>query len=181
VYLIVHGWAGNSEGHWQTWLAERLRDRGADVEYPTLPDFDEPELERWVGTVHDLLTDETPEVAICHSLGVVTWLHLATRVDRQLVRRAILVAPPSASSGIDEITEFFPVPLDPAAVNRIAAETLLVHSDNDPYCTEGARLIYGDPLRIDSIVVPGAAHINVEAGFGEWPEIERWVVDGWRT
>jgi predicted alpha/beta hydrolase family esterase len=182
MFVILHGWAGNFEGHWQTWLAERLRARGDTVEYPTLPDFDEPQLDVWVRTFHDLLLDRDERVvAVCHSLAVITWFHLATRVDEQLVTRAVLVAPPSASSGIDELEGFFPVPLDPAAVNRIAGETLLVCADDDPYCVEGGKEIYGDPLRIDSIVLDGGAHLNVEAGYGKWPDIERWVTKGWQT
>ena len=37
-FLILHGWQGSGPGHWQTWLAGRLRDRGERVSYPELPE-----------------------------------------------------------------------------------------------------------------------------------------------
>src|SRR3954470_12232349 len=45
--LILHGWQGSGPDHWQTWLAGRLRDRGAHVQYPSLPDCDVPCPDRW--------------------------------------------------------------------------------------------------------------------------------------
>ena len=40
VYLILHGYQGSGPGHWQTWLAGRLRSGDAKVHYPDLPDAD---------------------------------------------------------------------------------------------------------------------------------------------
>jgi len=37
-FLILHGLEGSGPEHWQTWLAGRLRERGLEVAYPSLPD-----------------------------------------------------------------------------------------------------------------------------------------------
>ncbi len=36
-YLILHGYAGSGPGHWQSWLAGRLRSGDASVHFPDLP------------------------------------------------------------------------------------------------------------------------------------------------
>jgi len=47
-YLILHGYQGSGPGHWQTWLAGRLRSGDAAVHYPDLPDADHPQLRAWL-------------------------------------------------------------------------------------------------------------------------------------
>jgi predicted alpha/beta hydrolase family esterase len=179
-FLILHGWMGNwmgDERHWQTWLAGRLIDRGAVVHYPVLPDFERPRLTDWLAVL-DRELDELPDdlVVVCHSLAAILWLHHAGRRSGRRVTRAVLVAPPSPTTGVEELAPWFPVPLDREGVIEAAAETLLVCSDDDPFCPEGAGTLYGTPLGIEPVVIEGGGHLNPEAGFGEWPEIEQLVV-----
>jgi len=92
--LIVHGLGGSGPGHWQTWLAESLATRGLDVHNPDLPSPDKPSLEPWLATLESELEGLDPEglVVLCHSLGSVTWLHLAARAQGRLAERVLLVA-----------------------------------------------------------------------------------------
>jgi len=63
-FLILHGWQGSGPGHWQTWLAGRLRDRGERVSYPELPEPDTPRLERWREALElELSAEERGELA----------------------------------------------------------------------------------------------------------------------
>ena len=179
-YLILHGWMGNwmgDEPHWQTWLAGRLIDRGAVVHYPILPDFEHPLLGDWMAVL-DREMDALPEdlVVVGHSLGAILWMHHASRRSGRRVTRAVLVAPPSPDTGVEELANWFPVPFDRQGIAAAAAETLLVCSDDDPYCPEGAGEVFGVPLGLEPVVIEGGGHLNPEAGFGEWPEIERLVV-----
>ena len=172
-HLILHGWQGSGLDHWQTWLARRLRPSAA---FPELPDPDLPRLEPWLATLRAELARaaEAPTV-VCHSLGCVLWLHYAARREAHEPRagRVLLVAPPCACSPTPEIADFFPVPREPSALARAAVgETRLVCSDSDPYCPENAALAYGEPLGIPVDVLPGTGHLNPEAGFGAWPQVE---------
>jgi uncharacterized protein len=118
-------------------------------------------------------------VVACHSLGAVLWLHLAARLRRPLAERVLLVAPPSAGSGVTEIAEFVRPPLDPDAVALAAADTRIVcDPTGDAYCPEGAGTLYGAPLGLPVDEIPGGAHLNTDAGYGPWPAIERWCVEG---
>jgi uncharacterized protein len=179
-FLILHGWMGNwmgTEPHWQTWLAGRLTDRGAVVHYPVLPDFERPLLADWL-TVLDRELDELPKdlIVVCHSLAAILWMHHAGRRNGRHVTRAVLVAPPSPTLGVEELAPWFPAPLDPVGIAAAAGETLLVCSDDDPYCPEGAGALFGAPLGIETVTIEGGGHLNPEAGFGEWPAIEQIVV-----
>jgi predicted alpha/beta hydrolase family esterase len=123
-----------------------------------------------------------PPVVVCHSLGAVLWLHLAARLRRVLAARVLLVAPPSAGSGVREIAGFVPPPLDRDAVGLAAGATRMVCAPSgDAYCPEGARELYGGPLGVPVDEIPGGAHLNTDAGYGPWPAVEAWCLEGRAT
>ncbi len=166
-FLILHGWQGSGPGHWQTWLASRLRGNGEHVAYPDLPDADTPLLDPWLEALDgelDALPGET--TVVCHSLSCLLWLHHLERGGAQ-AGRLLLVAPPSH---LEPLASFFPVPFPP-----LMGEARLVCSDDDPYCPEGAAELYGEPLGIGVDLLPSAGHINPETGFGMWPDVEAWA------
>jgi predicted alpha/beta hydrolase family esterase len=173
-FLILHGLGASGPGHWQTWLAARLRADGERVAYPDLPDPDLPSLPAWRaaldGEFAALPAGET--IVVCHSLSCLLWLHHVAEGGPQ-ADRVLLVAPPSESAGLPEIAGFFPVHLPP-----LADGGRLVCADDDPYCPEGADTLYGESLGIPVDVLPGAGHVNPETGFGPWPAAEAWCIDG---
>jgi predicted alpha/beta hydrolase family esterase len=177
-FLILHGYAGSGPGHWQTWLADRLRQAGERVAYPDLPSPDAPALEGWRTALEaELRALPVPPVVVCHSLACILWLHHCAAAVREggCAERVLLVAPPSPSAGVRAIAPFFPVPVDAAAVAAAASgETRLVCA-LDPYCPEGAETLYGTPLALPvDRLEDGAGHINPEGGYGPWPAAEAW-------
>ncbi len=175
--VVVPGWQGSGEGHWQTWLEDKLRAGGRETRRPAFADLDHPDLADWLAalraTLRDLPADGFDVVA--HSLGAVLWLHhIAVPGDAPRAARVVLVSPPSPATSIAEIAAFFPPPLDLDAVRRGADGTVLVAGDEDPYIREGIAAAYGLPLKMATTVVPGGGHLNVEAGFGEWPAMLNW-------
>ena len=175
--VILHGWQGSEPEHWQSLLAEQLRADGREVRYPELPDKDLPRVAAWLdalrSTLDGLPADDFDVVA--HSLGAVLWLHHAADPgDSPRPARVALVAPPSPTTTIPEIAEFFPPPLDVDAVRRAADGTVLIGGEGDPYTPEGIAAAYGSPLKIATTIVPDGRHINVEAGFGPWPAMLDW-------
>jgi predicted alpha/beta hydrolase family esterase len=173
-FLIIHGWQGSSIEHWQTWLARRLQKRGEHVLYPSLPEPDEPRLDRWLAALDHALGEADDEThVLCHSLGCVLWFHHAAREPApKPVARALLVAPPGALTD-PEVATFFPVPFDAAAVEAAAGETLLVCSEGDPYCPKRGDRTYPG---LRTKLVDGGAHLNADAGYGPWPWVEQWAL-----
>ena len=172
-YLILHGYLGSGPGHWQTWLAGRLRSSDAAVYYPDLPDADAPQLSSWLDALgRELDSIAEPPVVICHSLACLLWLHHVAE-DGKPASRVLLVAPPSVAGAPDVLATFFPVP-----PIELPGDVRLVCSDDDPYCPEGAAAVYGGPLGVATDVLPDAGHLNPEAGYGPWPAVEAWAREG---
>ena len=173
----MHGWQGSGPDHWQTWLAEQLLASGREVRYPALPNKDNPTLDVWLPALHaaiEGLPDDGYDV-VCHSVASVLWLHHTVNPgSTPRPARVALVSPPSPEADIPELATFLPAPLNTDAVRSAADGTVLVASDNDPYCPEGAAAAYGRPLRMATTVVPGGGHINPDAGFGPWPAVLDW-------
>jgi predicted alpha/beta hydrolase family esterase len=180
-YLILHGWQNHRpDGHWQHWLADRLTDIGHQVVYPQLPDPDDPELEVWLVELARHLrrmAAGAERVVVAHSLSAVLWLHAVARGMPGLdtVNRVLLVAPPSGAvlARHPEVAEFAPPPLE----FTLPGPTRLVAGDDDPYCEVGADVLYGAPLALPADILPGAAHLDLDAGYGPWPAVLGWCLD----
>lgn len=145
------------------------------MSYPELPEPDTPRLDRWLDALDaELAPDPSGLVVLCHSLGCVLWLQHARRASDRRAERVLLVAPPSPSAELPGVDGFFPLSVEPEDVARAARSTEIVAADDDPYCPEGALRLYGEPLGVPVRVVEGGGHLNTDAGYGPWPEVERW-------
>ncbi|MFI7503516.1 RBBP9/YdeN family alpha/beta hydrolase [Streptomyces sp. NPDC049687] len=181
-FLILHGWQNHRpEAHWQHWLADRLTALGHPVTYPQMPDPDDPSLETWLSELEahlDGLGTDGERVVVAHSLSAVLWLHAVARELPGVAAtdRVLLVAPPSASvlGAHPEVAEFVPPPLDGLA---LPTPTRLLAGDDDPYLPEGAQAAYGDPLGLTAELLPGAAHLDLDAGYGSWPSVLEWCLN----
>lgn len=87
-YLIVPGWQGSPEDHWQTHWQHSLPN-SARVEQA---DWLTPRREDWVAALAEAIAaDSTPVILIAHSLGCITVAHWAATApciscDRYAVR-----------------------------------------------------------------------------------------------
>ncbi|HCT04530.1 MAG TPA: alpha/beta hydrolase, partial [Pseudomonas sp.] len=92
-YLIVPGWQGSPEDHWQSHWQKSLPN-SARVEQA---DWLTPRREDWVAALAEAIAaDSTPVILIAHSLGCITVAHWAATAPVQFLRQvrgALLVAP----------------------------------------------------------------------------------------
>ena len=174
-FVFLHGLEGSGDGHWQRWLETRLRERGEDVAFPDLPDEFDPDPEAWEAAATPALAAPPAPTVLCHSLACLLWLRLAAKATGPLADRVLLVAPPCRED-IPQVARFLDHGADADAVIRAARETLIVCSDNDPYCPDGALRRFAEPLEADCEVVAGAGHINTDAGYGPVPLTEEWAL-----
>ena len=179
-FLILHGYTGSGPEHWQTWLSERLRDRGEEVAYPQLPDPDRPRLEAWLAVLADELEQagDRSLVVLCHSAGCNLWLHDAVRRRAQAAERVLLVAPPGPRWHEPAVEGFTPLPLDPETAATAAGSTRIVASTTDPHCAAEEARAYADALGVEFDLLPDADHLNTAAGYGPWPSVEEWSLRG---
>ena len=175
-FLILHGLEGSGPDHWQSWLAGRLRVRGERVSYPHLPDPFDPHPADWDRALDEELSLLEEPVVVCHSLACLLWLRRAARPSEgPLASRVLMVAPPHRED-LEPVARFLDHGARARDVTRAAGETLIVCSDDDPYCPPGALETYAEPLGIEAHLIPGAGHINTDAGYGEWPDVESWAL-----
>ena len=175
-FLILHGLEGSGPDHWQSWLAGRLREHGQRVSYPHLPDPFDPHPADWLRALDDELSLLDEPVVLCHSLACLLWLRATARpASGRLASRVLLVAPPHRDD-LEPVARFLDHGARPRDISRAAGETLIVCSDDDPHGPPGALPTYAEPLGIPAHVMPGTGHVNTDAGFGEWPEVEGWAL-----
>jgi predicted alpha/beta hydrolase family esterase len=75
-----------------------------------------------------------------------------------------------------EVAAFTPPVVTNSQLCAAATYTRIVGSDNDPYCPEGAVARYGQPLGMPADVLAGAAHLDLDAGYGSWPSLLDWCL-----
>jgi len=196
-YLLLHGWQNRRPAeHWQSLLAAQLRERGHRADHPQLPDPDAPSLPAWLDALDAALARLRADgaagerVVVAHSLGCLLWLHAAGR-DRGAGRgagagapvdRVLLVSPPGLAvlAGIAEVAGFAAPRVDAGQVAAAAGSTRVVAGGDDPYLPDGVAHGVLRPLglaHLDVDVVPGGGHLDLEAGYGDWPSALAWCED----
>lgn len=160
---ILPGLGNSGEGHWQTtwentYHFTRIEQR----------DWDAPVCSEWIATIDAALAgkDLSNVILVGHSLACVTIAAWAKQYQR-VVKAALLVAPsdteaPTYPPGTSGFT--------PMVTDRLAFPSITVASTNDYYVTSERAAYFaagwGSPLH----TIGDAGHINVAAGFGEWPQ-----------
>lgn len=89
----------------------------------------------------------------------------------------LLVAPPCTAE-VEPVVRFRPDGVTADQVRAAAAATRMLCSDADSYCPAGAAAVFGEPLALDYELIPGGGHLNTDAGYGPWPDVERWALGG---
>lgn len=166
-YLIVPGWQGSADEHWQShW--QRSLPNSQRVEQA---DWLAPQRAEWVAELErSIAAQSTPVILIAHSLGCVTVAHWAASAPPELLRRvrgALLVAPadverpgcPAALQG------FAPIPREP-----LPFPSQLVGSDNDSAASAARAIELARNWGADAAILSGAGHINVKSGHQRWEQ-----------
>ena len=63
------------------------------------------------------------------------------------------------------------------AAHRVAANTLIVASDADPWLPRGVAATFAEPLGMPHVIVKGAKHFALDDGWGPWQGVIDWVAD----
>ena len=163
--LILPGFAGSGETHWQARWAMHLR----TARIVEQADWHEPEPEAWTARIVEAVAAATkPVILIAHSLGVVAAAKAAPRFPDGVVRGALLVAFPDIETCRNlppSVCRFAPVPRDP-----LPFPSILVASRNDPHCRYERAEDVADAWGSALVDAGEAGHINVASGHGPWPE-----------
>jgi len=164
--LLLHGWGGSNNPHWQSWLAGELAKEYGYVSFLEFSEFDFPSLAVWKKELQEHLEEFKPDIVICHSLANILWFHLCNEKGiTQKIEKLFLVAPPSLHCKIEELQSFFPVV---TPLNLYAKDTLLVTSTNDPYLNVDEAKELQKALNVKMEVIQNGGHLNADSGYGQW-------------
>lgn len=165
-YLIVPGWHGSDDDHWQShWhrtlpAAHRVEQR----------DWIKPQLNEWTAALNEKIReiDSGPIVLIAHSLGCITVAHWAQNADEAILRKvagSLLVAPADVerSNGPYELRQFGPVPLD-----HLPFPSVLVGSTTDTAASAERAILFARAWGSKIAILANAGHINVRSGHTTW-------------
>lgn len=157
--VIVPGWRDSGPGHWQSLWAESL----PGAVRVQQDDWITPQRTAWVaGISQTILAQPGPVVIAAHSLGCIAVTHLPPEVV-QRIQGALLVAPADPERrGI--LSDFAPVPYQ-----TLPYRSIVVASNNDPFCPIRTAGAYARSWGSELVRLQNAGHINIEAGFGDWP------------
>jgi hypothetical protein len=166
-YLILPGWQGSPEEHWQShW--QRSLPNSARVEQA---DWLNPRRGDWVAALNQAVAaDPRPTILIAHSLGCVTVAHWAAQAPLELLRRvrgALLVAPADVERPDcpEPLRNFAPIARDP-----LPFPSLLIGSDNDAAASDARALELARAWGSEAAILRGAGHINVKSGHRHWEQ-----------
>lgn len=155
--LIVPGLRGSGPEHWQTWWEAR-EPRSMRVEQD---DWRTPGLPRWSARVGEAIDRaEGPVWLVAHSFGCLASVHAAARRPGR-VAGALWVAPASPDKfgvGPDLPGERLPYP------------SFLVASLDDPWMSFERAMDWSARWGSRLVSLGRAGHINVDSGFGPWPQ-----------
>jgi len=172
--LILHGWGGSDFPHWQSHLAIQLIQKNYTVSFPTLPDKDNPKLDKWLEYLKTEMEHFKPNIIVCHSLANILWFHYLNRFDIKPIEKLMLVSPVSPNCQIEELKTFFPYKV-PESLK--AKEVIMASSDNDPYMDIDEVYLLKDILGISLKVIENGGHINTQSGYGKLDCAYDWIVN----
>jgi predicted alpha/beta hydrolase family esterase len=165
--LIVPGLGGSGPHHWQTYL-ERSFPGASRVHQD---DWDRPDRDAWIERVTAAVEAAPGAVLVAHSLGCAAVAHAVTARPDLPVSAALLVAPADVDrehGSADCLRGFAPMPCAP-----LPFRSIVVASADDPYMTLARARALADDWGAEFVDAGALGHINVDAGFGPWPEGER--------
>lgn len=159
--LVVPGLGNSGPGHWQTWLQQRWR-HSVRVEQDH---WDTPDLDSWADRIGETLQAHPGHtwVAAAHSFGCLALARYLCRFswNDSPVRAALLAAPADPDKfGVAALLPQRPLGLP----------SYLVASDTDPWMSATKARDWAHRWRSHFINLGDVGHINVEAGFGPWPQ-----------
>lgn len=158
--LLIPGLDGSPAPHWQHWW--QATDPTAKIVEQI--SWSTPTPEAWVTEIAGATMIHPDTVLVGHSLGAIAIVRLLASWPQVRIASALLVAP--AEPQISPRTAAFGrIPERPLRVPVVVAA-----STNDPWMPQARARQLARAWRGDFVDMGEAGHINVEAGFGPWPE-----------
>jgi predicted alpha/beta hydrolase family esterase len=155
--LIVPGLRNSGPAHWQSWFETQLpntrRVEQANWERTCLSD--------WAARVREEIDAINEKIwIVAHSFGCLASVTAAFERPQQILG-ALLVAPADPHR-FGEPTALLE--------EKLQFPSLVVASNNDPWVKANIAEYWADQWGSDFLNIGAAGHINVDSGYGPWPD-----------
>jgi predicted alpha/beta hydrolase family esterase len=169
--LTVAGLWNSGPQHWQTHWERKHPD------WKRVPhrDWDTPQCGEWVAELDAAIAAcAGAPVLAAHSLGPALVAQWARSGSPLKIAGAFLVAPSDvdAPSYPADARGFAPMPME-----KLPFPSIVIASANDEYVSLERARAFADAWGGKLVVIGDAGHINAAAGYGEWPEGERMLLE----
>ncbi len=156
--LIVPGLGDSGPRHWQSWL----HDIASPCSRVVQKAWHSPDIDEWADRVRQAARPMNGEaIIVAHSFGCLASVR-AILQDPGYFRAALLVAPADpALFGID----------DKAVGSLLGCPATVVASRDDPWIAFDRARHFSDIWGSEFVDAGYVGHLNVEAGFGPWPDV----------
>lgn len=161
--LLLPGWQNSDASHWQSHWEQQYgytRVQQHDWQRPLRGD--------WSIQLQEAVLDcEQEVVLVAHSLGCIltAWWAAHSPLAKTKVRAALLVAPGDVEQ--DSLRQVLPG-WSPLMLQPLPFPSVLVASQNDPYCTLARAQQMAQAWGADLKNLGPAGHINTDSGLGAW-------------
>jgi hypothetical protein len=167
--LLIPGYDGSDDAHWQRRWAQKL----STAQIVEQPDWRFGSLNQAVDALVAAVRGAAkPVMLVAHSAGVPLTLHAVAQLKKLdlvgKVKGAFLVSPPesaklAALEGVDPELAVFP--RDPLPFPSVVAGSV-----DDPFSEQAAARALARDLGAEFSDAGASGHINVASGHGPWPE-----------
>ena len=176
--FIIHGWEGRPGEHWMPWLRKKLEASSYEVIEPTMPDTNEPIIEKWVSHLASVVGDlDENTYFVGHSVGCQTILrYLETHVGKK-AGGCVFVAGwfklgNLESEDIEKIAEpWVKGDMDFTKILKTTKNFIVINSSNDDYdFVQENKKMFEEKLGARVTILENKGHLIEADGVTELPE-----------
>lgn len=176
--FVVHGWGGNPQEGWFSWLKSELEKEGIIVEVPAMPETEVPKIEPWVSHLASVVGEGDEQTFfVGHSIGCQTILRYLERlsIDKK-VGGVVLVAPwmtlmNQSGEEMEIAKPWIETLIDFENVKSHTKNFVAIYSDNDEFVPIENKKFFEEKLDAQSIVEPNKGHFSGEDGIIALPVV----------
>jgi len=179
--FIIHGWSGYPEECWFPWLKKELENKGFQVHVPSMPNTEEPIINRWVHFLKKQVgTPDEETFFVGHSIGCQTILrYLGSLEPHTKVGGVILVAgfihlKPIIKENKEDYEIAKPWLETPIYWDKILTHTnrfVSIFSDNDRWVPVEDSKIFEKKLKSKTIIEHNKGHMGASDNVPELPVV----------
>jgi len=176
--FIVHGWDGNPNEAWLSWLRRELEKRNIKVVVPQIPNTEEPKISEWVSYLTELVGVPDEETYfVGHSIGCQTILRYLETISPKKVGGVICVAGWFRLENLEGPAEeaiakpWIETTINFKKVKNATSNIIAIFSENDPFVPLSDKDIFKKELGAEIIVEKNKGHFTEDDDAMELPTV----------